>query len=174
MRADSVAYAARHNEANGEGNRDGHSENFSRNCGVEGPSDDPAILARRRADARAMLATLFASTGTLLLAAGDEFGRSQRGNNNAYAQDNALSWVDWEGRDLALEAYVADLAAKRSAQRARCSAFPQDGDWLDAEGQSMTAAHWESPATGTVHYRGPGYALSLSRDDRTVAWDIKS
>lgn len=172
--ADTVAYAARHNEANGEGNRDGHSENFSWNGGVEGPSDDPAILARRRADARAMLATLFASTGTILLTAGDEFGRSQRGNNNAYAQDNALSWVDWEGRDLALEAYVADLAAKRSAQRARCSAFPQDGDWLDAEGQAMTAAQWENPATGTVHYSGPGYALSLSRDDRTVAWDIKS
>ena len=172
--ADTVAYAARHNEANGEDNRDGHSENFSWNCGVEGPTDDAAICARRNADVRAMLATLFASTGTILLTAGDEFGRSQRGNNNAYAQDNALGWIDWEKRDVALEAYVADLAAKRSAQRARCTAFPQDGDWLDAEGKPMTAAHWESPATGTVHYRGPGYALSLSRDDRTVAWDIKS
>jgi len=172
--ADTVAYAARHNEANGEDNRDGHSENFSWNCGVEGPTDDAAICARRNADVRAMLATLFASTGTILLTAGDEFGRSQRGNNNAYAQDNALGWIDWEKRDVALEAYVADLAAKRSAQRARCSAFPLEGDWLDAEGRAMTAAQWESPATGTVHYRGPDYAFSLSRNDRTVAWDVKS
>lgn len=172
--ADTVSYAARHNEANGEGNRDGHSENFSWNGGVEGPSDDPAIVARRGADARAMLATLFASTGTIMLTAGDEFGRTQRGNNNAYAQDNAVSWIDWETRDVALEVYVADLAAKRSAQHARCSAFPQDGDWRDAEGQPMSAAQWESPATGTVHYRGPDYAFSLSRDDRMVAWDVKS
>lgn len=172
--ADTVAYAARHNEANGESNRDGHSENFSWNGGVEGASDDAAILARRQADARAMLATLFASTGTILLTAGDEFGRTQQGNNNAYAQDNALSWIDWERRELALEAYVADLAAKRSAQQARCTAFPQDGDWQDAEGHPMTTAQWENPATGTVHYRGPNYALSLSRADRTVAWDVKS
>ncbi len=172
--ADTVAYAARHNEANGEDNRDGHSENFSWNCGVEGPTDDAAIRARRDADVRAMLATLFASTGTLLLTAGDEFGRSQMGNNNAYAQDNAIGWVDWERRDVALEDYVADLAAKRSAQQARFFAFPQDGDWLDAEGRAMTAAQWESLATATVRYCGPDFALSLSRDDRTVAWDVKS
>lgn len=172
--ADTVAYVARHNDANGEDNRDGHSENFSWNCGVEGPSDDPAICARRNADVRAMLATLFASTGTVLLTAGDEFGRTQQGNNNAYAQDNALSWIDWEKRDLELEAYVADLAAKRSAQQARCTAFPQDGDWQDAEGHPMTSAQWENPATVTVHYRGPDYALSLSRNDHRVDWDVKS
>lgn len=171
--ADSVAYAARHNEANGEDNRDGHSENFSWNCGVEGPTDDPAILGRRRPDVRAMLATLFASTGTILLTAGDEFGRTQMGNNNAYAQDNALSWIDWERRDVALEDFVADLAAKRSAHRARGTSFPQDGEWLDEAGQPMTAAQWENPTTGTVHYRGPDDALSLSRDDRRVAWDVK-
>jgi glycogen operon protein len=172
--ADTLAYEHRRNHANGEDNRDGHGENFSWNNGAEGLTDDPAVLARRAALARAMLGTLFVSTGTIMLTAGDEFGRSQQGNNNAYAQDNALGWIDWEKRDVALEAYVADLAAKRSAQRARCTAFPQDGDWLDAEGQPMTAAHWESPATGTVHYRGPDYALSLSRDNRTVAWDVKS
>lgn len=172
--ADTVAYVERHNEANGEDNRDGHSENFSWNCGVEGPTDDAAICDRRDADVRAMLATLFASTGTILLTAGDEFGRTQQGNNNAYAQDNALSWIDWEKRDLALEDYVADLAAKRSAQQARFFAFPQDGDWQDAEGHPMTAPQWENPATGAVHYRGPDYALSLSRDDHRVAWDVKS
>ena len=120
-----------------------------------------------------MLATLFASTGTILLTAGDEFGRTQHGNNNAYAQDNALGWVDWEKRDTELEAYVADLAAKRSALRARCTAFPQDGEWRDAEGRPMTAAQWENPSTGTVRYCGPDYALSLSRADRTIAWDAK-
>ncbi len=172
--ADTVAYTARHNAANGEDNRDGHSENFSWNYGVEGPTDDPAILGRRRADVRAMLATLFASTGTILLTAGDEFGRTQHGNNNAYAQDNALSWIDWERRDVTLEDDVADLAAKRSTQQVRFPAFPQEGDWFDEAGQPMTAAKWENPTTGTVHYRGPDYALSLSRDDRRVAWDVKS
>jgi len=100
--ADTVAYAERHNEANGEQNRDGHGENFSWNRGVEGPSDDPDVTALRQADLRALLATLFASTGAIMLTAGDEFGRSQSGNNNAYAQDNALGWVDWAGRDTAL------------------------------------------------------------------------
>jgi len=172
--ADSVAYATRHNMANGEDNRDGHRENFSWNCGMDGPTDDPAICARRDADVRAMLATLFASAGTILLTAGDEFGRTQHGNNNAYAQDNALSWIDWERRDVALEDDVADLAAKRSTQRARFPAFPQEGEWLDEAGQLMTAAHWENPSTGAVRYCGPDYALSLSRDAHTVAWDFKS
>ncbi len=171
--ADTVAFAARHNEPNGEGNRDGHSENFSWNGGVEGPSDDPAILARRRGDARAMLATLFASTGTILLTAGDEFGRTQMGNNNAYAQDNAVSWLDWEGRDTALGAFVADLAANRAAHQQRLAAFPEGGVWLDADGQEMTPAAWENPAAAKVFYRGPDYTLTLSRDDRTVGWDFK-
>lgn len=172
--ADTLAYAERHNDANGEGNRDGHAENFSWNCGLEGPTDDPAILARRQADARAMLATLFASTGTILLAAGDAFGRTQKGNNNAYAQDNAIGWVDWAARDLALEDFVADLAAQRSAHRARFPAFPQNGDWQDAEGREMTADAWENPATQVVRYCGPDYRLTISRPDRTVAWDIPS
>ena len=117
--ADLVAYADRHNEANGENNRDGHGENFSWNCGVEGPTDDPAILARRATDARALLGTLFASTGTIMLSAGDEFGRTQQGNNNAYCQDNAISWLDWQRRDRALEDHVAGLAAWRAARVGR-------------------------------------------------------
>ena len=97
--ADVVSYEQRHNEANGEDNRDGHAHNYSRNYGVEGPTDDPDILAIRRQHQLNMLATLFVSQGTPLLLAGDEFGNTQHGNNNAYAQDNEIGWLDWEGLD---------------------------------------------------------------------------
>ena len=93
--ADVVSYEHRHNEANGEDNKDGHSHNFSSNYGVEGPTDDAGILALRRRQRLNMLATLLVSQGTPLLLAGDEFGNSQLGNNNAYAQDNETSWLDW-------------------------------------------------------------------------------
>ena len=108
--ADLVSYNDKHNEANGEDNRDGHNNNQSWNCGVEGPTDDPAINAARRRDVRALLATLFMSRGMPLIQQGDEMGRTQRGNNNAYAQDNEITWVDWEGADGALVDYVAALA----------------------------------------------------------------
>ncbi len=143
--ADTLAYNARRNHANGEDNRDGHGEDFSWNNGAEGASDDPAIRARRNALARAMLGTLFVSTGTIQLTAGDEFGRSQQGNNNAYAQDNPLTWIDWEGRDTALEDHVAALAAWRAARD--CRQFPQDGAWTALDGQPMDASRWEDPAT---------------------------
>jgi glycogen operon protein len=97
--ADVVAYDRRHNEANGEGNRDGHAHNHSHNHGVEGPTDDPSITGIRRRQRLNMLATLLFSQGTPLLLAGDEFGNSQRGNNNAYAQDNPTGWLDWSGLD---------------------------------------------------------------------------
>lgn len=168
--ADTVAYAARHNESNGEGNRDGHAENFSWNHGTEGPTDDAATLGRRRTDARAMLATLFASTGTILLTAGDEFGRTQLGNNNAYAQDNPITWLDWAHRDRELEDYVAELASARGARREWFRAFPQDGRWRSAEEQDMTPAMWEDVSTDTVTYEGSGYRLSISRRDRDVRW----
>ena len=153
--ADTVTYAHRHNLANGEGNRDGHGENFSWNCGVEGPGNDPLVQARRAADIRAMLGTLFASTGTILLTAGDEFGRSQQGNNNAYAQDNAISWVDWLARDRALEDYVADLAAHRAAQGGAGSfaQFPKAGARIRGDGAMMDVADWEDPANGAFAYR---------------------
>lgn len=93
--ADVVSYAHKHNEANGEHNNDGHSENYSANWGVEGPANDPAILETRNRVRRAMLATLMLAQGTPMLLAGDELGRTQGGNNNAYCQDNAISWVDW-------------------------------------------------------------------------------
>ena len=140
--ADMVAYERRHNEANGEGNRDGHGENFSWNGGVEGPSDDPAILGRRDADRRALLATLFASKGTIMLAAGDEFGRSQQGNNNAYAQDNPVSWIDWAGRDRALEDFTAALADFRARSPMPDAQWLAHADWRALDGQAMTPDRW--------------------------------
>ena len=165
--ADTLAYAQRHNHANGEDNRDGHGENFSWNNGVEGPSDDPAIIARRSALARAMLATLFASTGTVMLTAGDEFGRSQRGNNNAYAQDNAITWIDWGARNVALEDYVAMLAAWRDGHTARTQ-FPEHGTWTTPIGPSMTAHDWE---TGHAFvWRAPsGTCFAIDRNTTTVS-----
>ena len=96
---DLVSYSSKHNEANGEGNRDGTDHNHSWNCGVEGPTDDRAIRELRLQHKRNLLATLLLSQGVPMLLAGDEFGRTQHGNNNAYCQDNALSWLDWEGID---------------------------------------------------------------------------
>jgi len=161
--ADTVAYADRHNWANGEHNRDGHGENFSWNNGVEGPSADPAVLARRRTDLKALLGTLFASTGTILLTAGDEFGRSQQGNNNAYCQDGPIGWVDWSARDLEVEAHVIALAAKRAAQA--MAQFPRNGDWLTLAGEPMTAEHWASADA-------PGFAYRSTDPDRPLAFTL--
>ena len=94
--ADLVSYNRKHNEANGEDDRDGSDDNRSWNCGAEGPTGDPAIGALRARQRRNFLATLFCSQGVPMLLAGDELGRTQRGNNNAYCQDNEISWVDWE------------------------------------------------------------------------------
>jgi glycogen operon protein len=140
--ADTLAYAERHNWDNGEQNRDGHGENFSWNNGVEGPSNDPDVLARRSRSARALLGTLFASTGTIMLTAGDEFGRSHRGNNNAYSQDNAITWLDWANRDTALEDFVAGLSAKRREQPEQFAQFPRAGRWLTLDGRPMIPADW--------------------------------
>ncbi len=153
--ADLTAFANKHNEANGEDNRDGHGENLSWNNGHEGPTSDPAILAARDRDLRALLATLFASRGTIMLTAGDEFGRTQGGNNNAYCQDNAITWLDWQGRDTALEAWCIRLSALRREVPAlgdpRLLSGTEDPDglpdvaWLTAAGAAMTAADWEDP-----------------------------
>lgn len=168
--ADTLAYEQRHNHANGEDNRDGHGENHSWNCGVEGPSDDPHILSRRAADMRALLGTLFASTGTIMLTAGDEFGRTQGGNNNAYCQDLP---VDWAARDVALEDHVAALSAARAANLAAFTRFPEGGQWLSPEDLPMTSAKWESLATdGFAHCppQGSGApSLSVSRHARRIA-----
>src|SRR4029077_7820555 len=93
---DAVSYVEKHNEAKGEANHDGHPANFTSNWGVEGPTEDPAINAVRDCVRRAMLATMFFAAGTPMLLAGDEFGRTQHGNNNAYCQDNEVTWLDWQ------------------------------------------------------------------------------
>src|SRR3984893_11792284 len=95
--ADLVSYERKHNEANGEDNRDGSEDNHGTNCGVEGPTDDPAVLGLRRQLRRNLLASLMLAQGVPLLLAGDEVGNGQNGNNNAYCQDNPTGWVDWSG-----------------------------------------------------------------------------
>ena len=161
--ADLVSYAERHNHANGEDNRDGHGDNLSWNNGVEGPSDDPAIRQRRGDDLRALLATLFASRGTIMLTAGDEFGRTQQGNNNAYAQDNAIGWVDWQNRDRDLEDFVAALAAFRANNRLDAVAPYADADWRALDGEVMTPDRWHD---------APGFELRLADGDAQIALRI--
>ena len=110
---DLVSYEDKHNEANGEDNRDGTSDNRSWNCGVEGPTTDPAIVALRERQSRAMLTTLLLSFGVPLMVAGDEAGRTQQGNNNAYCQDNDITWVDWSSQDKELLDFTRRLIAFR-------------------------------------------------------------
>lgn len=166
--ADSVAYATRHNWTNGEENRDGHGENFSWNNGVEGPTFDTQVLARRDRDLRALLATLFASTGTIMLTAGDEFGRSQQGNNNAYAQDNPISWIDWEARDIALEDFVAGLAGWRAERLDALARLPRSSEWLNAVGKPMTTDDWEAPGARRLRLRSGRYDVAIDGTERTV------
>jgi glycogen operon protein len=112
---DLLSYDLRHNEANLEGNRDGHGHNLSWNCGHEGPTSDPEVLARRALLARTLLATVLLAQGTPMLAAGDELGHTQRGNNNPYCQDNELTWIDWAAADEALIHFTARVIALRKA-----------------------------------------------------------
>lgn len=167
--ADTVAYEHRHNHANGEQNRDGHGENFSWNCGAEGPTTDATILAKRAADLRALLGTLFASTGTIMLTAGDEFGRSQHGNNNAYCQDMP---VDWAARDVALEHHVAELSARRAAALEAFRSFPEGGQWRTLAGHDMSVVDWESLTTDGVEFYCPDQPetpfFRISRSERRV------
>ncbi len=156
--ADLVAYAERHNHANGEDNRDGHGDEVSWNHGQEGPTDDPAILTARSTSVRAMLATLFLSRGTPMLTAGDEFGRSQNGNNNGYAQDNETTWLDWESRDDALEDFVARLGRFRRDTPIDWTDWLADAEWRSLSGDPMTAEDWE----------GDGFALHLSLGEKSL------
>ncbi|WFR94598.1 glycogen debranching protein GlgX [Rhizobium tumorigenes] len=150
---DLVSNTQKHNEANGENNRDGHSDNLSWNNGVEGETDDSEIITRRRTDVMAMLSTLFATRGSIMLTSGDEAGRSQRGNNNAYCQDNAITWVDWAAFDEELVSHTAFLADVRK----RFVIFSQtdfltDGDvaWLSPSAAPMTVEQWQTPDLSTL------------------------
>jgi isoamylase len=150
--ADLVSYNDKHNEANGESNRDGTSDNRSWNCGAEGPVADPAIRALRQRQSRALLTTLLLSFGVPLLLGGDELGRTQQGNNNAYCQDNDITWSDWSSVDGELLAFTRRLIAFRKEhpvfRRRRFLAGAQASElrWFTPAGTPMTSADWADPS----------------------------
>jgi isoamylase len=145
---DLVSYERKHNEANLESNRDGSDHNRSWNSGEEGPSDKPEVNALREKQKRNLLATLFFSQGVPMLVAGDELGRTQGGNNNAYCQDNETSWLDWEGADRELMQFVIGLVELRKRHpsfRRRTYPKPEDTSWLAPEGREMVEQDWKLP-----------------------------
>jgi len=195
---DLVSYGAKHNDSNGEGNADGPNENFSWNCGVEGPTADDEIAALRRRQKRNMIAALLLSQGTPMLLAGDEFGRTQQGNNNAYCQDNAISWMDWDKLDTEQTfcSFVRRVLNLRSRYDVfRRKSFPQgkhvgdgrrkDISWLLPNGQEMTEADWsatEGLCLGTQYAATPlddnsaeeasVFLLLMNASDREVKFSL--
>ncbi len=175
--ADLVSYTTKHNEGNGEENGDGLHENYSWNNGVEGPTDNPVILKHRNTDVRGLLATLFASRGSPMLCAGDEFGRTQRGNNNAYAQNNEITWLDWQDRDRELEDFVSELAAQRAEYLSgEAVDFVPQAQWRDLAGEMMTVDKWEDESLEGFEVRIPlqnGSCLSLRLDRKAGQCSLK-
>jgi isoamylase len=182
---DLVSYDAKHNEANGERNRDGNDDNRSWNCGAEGPTDDPSVLELRARQRRNFLATLLLSDGVPLLLGGDELGRTQRGNNNAYCQDNEISWVDWTQADLDLFEFVARVCRlRREHDVFNRTRFFAAGElrWLRPDGQGMEAADWSNPGARAVAAGGADGLLLVNAwweplsfrlpDDRTWAVEL--
>jgi isoamylase len=146
---DLVSYDTKHNEANGEGNRDGTDDNRSWNCGAEGPTDQPDVLALRDRQSRAMLATLLLSHGVPLLLGGDDLRRSQQGNNNAYSQDNEISWWDWSGTDRDLLEFTRRLVALRRGHPVfRRRRYPEADAlcWFGVSGSPLTPQEWSDPS----------------------------
>jgi glycogen operon protein len=170
---DLVSYDKKHNEANGEDNRDGESHNRSWNTGIEGPTDDPDIVTLRQRQQRNFLATLFLSQGVPMLLGGDEFGRTQRGNNNAYCQDNEISWFDWKTADRDLLEFVARLAQVRRdhpvfrrrgwfqgrpIRMTPHGALP-DIAWLTPDGDEMTDEHWQTARSRSLQVFLDGHGI---------------
>jgi glycogen operon protein len=175
---DLVSYNDKHNEANGEDNRDGHNHNLSWNCGVEGPTDDPQINRLRAQQSRNFIATLLLSQGVPMITAGDEIGRTQNGNNNAYCQDNETSWIDWslDGDRERLLAFTRRMIALRRAHptfrrrdffqgRPIYGGDIEDIVWLRPDGNEMTQHEWESEHARAlaVYLAGAGLAEVDSR-----------
>jgi glycogen operon protein len=166
---DLVSYNAKHNEGNHEGNRDGTDANYSWNCGAEGPSSDPKIVELRDRQKRSMLASLLLSLGVPMLLAGDEIGRTQRGNNNAYCQDNEISWTQWESiraEDMALQDFVVYLIRLRRRHRVfsrprffrgevLSEAGVKDVTWFTPSGSEANDDDWRNPAASSL-----GFVLS--------------
>ena len=170
--ADLVSYNVKHNEANGEGNRDGVDDNLSWNCGAEGPSEDARILALRERQTRNFLATLFLSQGVPMLCGGDEIGRTQRGNNNAYCQDNEVSWYDWDlaPRARALLGFTRRLIRLRREHpelrrrkffqgRPLCDADMKDLTWIRPDGSEMAEVAWRDATLQAFGFRLCGRAM---------------
>lgn len=170
---DCVSYSHKHNEANGEDNRDGHGTNHSNNHGVEGNTDNPAIIALRQKQQRNMLCTLFLSQGAPMLLAGDERNRTQSGNNNAYCQDNTINWLDWYENSSSQEilAFTRRLITLRANQpvlrrswylhgrhQSVSSGLP-DVSWLNASAELMSEADWHTPGGGFVALQLMGDAI---------------
>ncbi|HSF87115.1 MAG TPA: glycogen debranching protein GlgX [Acidimicrobiia bacterium] len=174
---DLVSYEAKHNHANGQDNQDGHSDNRSWNTGVEGETDDPAVTDLRQRRRRSLYATLLLSQGVPMLLGGDELGRTQRGNNNAYAQDNEISWYDWSG-----DAGFLEFARRVIALRRASAVFtnPQwltghersdnvrDVEWIAPTGEHMTMSDWERPTTHAVGMLMHGPAAEPDADSMLV------
>jgi glycogen operon protein len=164
---DLVSYDMRHNEANGEHNRDGHGHNLSWNCGWEGETSDPEVRQRRARLQRALLATVLLSQGTPMLAAGDELGHTQQGNNNPYCQDNAITWIDWSKADQSLIDYTAHLLHLRRTLLPLAprwyTGLPDargrpDLAWLRRTGEPMAPEHWNNRMSRILgaHIGAPG------------------
>jgi isoamylase len=175
---DLVSYNEKHNEANGEDNRDGSNDNLSWNCGAEGPTDDSDIQALRARQQRNFLATLILSQGVPMLVAGDEFSRTQQGNNNAYCQDNEISWLDWrlDGTQKELLEYTRFLIRlfhshpvlrRRNFFQGRqiTGSEVKDLSWFRPDGKEMTDEDWHDPGTQALGLRLAGDAIE-ERDDR--------
>ncbi|HWQ36648.1 MAG TPA: glycogen debranching protein GlgX [Blastocatellia bacterium] len=169
---DLVSYNEKHNEANLSDNRDGHDHNLSWNCGVEGPTDNPAVLELRARQQRNFLATLLLSQGVPMLQAGDELSRTQQGNNNTYCQDNELSWLDWQPdeekeRLLAFTRHVIQLFHEHPVLRRRKffqgrrirGSEIRDLVWFRADGQEMTEEDWNNPLAHSISLRLAGDAI---------------
>ncbi len=167
-----MSYTGKHNEANGEDNRDGTDNNLSWNCGVEGPTEDPDVLALRARQMRNFLATLLLSQGVPMLAAGDEVARTQHGNNNAYCQDSELSWFDWRldrgARDLLdFTRMLAQLRRSHPVLRRRHFFYGRptrgsevkDLSWLRPDGHEMTDEDWGNGLTRCLGLRLSGEAI---------------
>jgi glycogen operon protein len=195
---DLVSYDKKHNEANHEGNHDGTNDNYSWNCGVEGPADDPPIRTLRERQKRNLFATLLLSLGVPLILGGDEIGRTQRGNNNAYCQDNEISWLDWSARDphdLALADFVKTLLRLRRGHPAfeRDAFFHgqpldrsgrKDIAWIAPDAREMEAEDWASDRRSVGFFLGAPpmlfVAMNAAPDDidfrlpevERVAWSL--
>ncbi|HEY1777447.1 MAG TPA: glycogen debranching protein GlgX [Solirubrobacteraceae bacterium] len=179
--ADLVSYNEKHNEANLEDNRDGNDANRSWNCGVEGPSDDPAVTTLRARQRRNLLATLLLSQGTPMILAGDESGRSQQGNNNGWCQDSELSWLDWGTADEDLRAFTERLVALRSREpvfRRRNFLVGDAGEsgaadvrWLRGDGEPMTQSDWEREDTRAIAVFLNGREMSVAPEKDAPSGD---